>query len=207
MLLTAPPQPHGALAHEGLNLAGTQALKARGVRVVREVGEQVGSAPPVRPDGVLGKPTEVDQLLRVHGQQPLARRGWSWRWGAQHACGLQVAGQRADQTAQDGAASRPVRPAGLQHRGIKFGHVLDAVALELLLDVDKRAQHGPYRRWSIVALGQPPHKVVDPRPEHGQGGVTVIGSRAHRCKHQNRLLRVVPGVAQVPMLLVHDLYV
>ena len=154
-----------------------------------------------------GQPPEVGQLLRVGVEEPLARRGGRRRQRAQDSGRLQVAGQRVDQRPEHGAAARQVRPAGLQHRSIQVSHVLDTVTLEPVFDMAQLAQHDPDGHGPIIALGQPLHKGVDPRSEHGHGSVTVMGSRTHRCKHQNRLLRVVPGLAQVPMLHVCSVYV
>ena len=67
---------------------------------------------------------------------------------------------------------------------------------------------GLSRRFgSVVALGQPYREVVDQRPEQRQGSITVMGFGENHFEHRNFLLIVVPGLAQVPMLLVCDIYV
>ena len=87
---------------------------------------------------------------------------------------------------------------------------VDPTCIPIFRHVTHRSVHfcgvHPYRRWSVAALSQPPCKVVDTRPKQWQEGITVMGCGENHLEHRNCLLIVVPGLAQVPMLLVRDIY-
>ena len=59
VLLGAASQRRGALADEGLDLAGMQVRQACGVPIILEGVEQCGHALPVGLDGMRGQPPEV----------------------------------------------------------------------------------------------------------------------------------------------------
>ena len=81
MLLGAPPQPPARRRTKAsIRLALRLPRPMRGA-VVLEVARATLQRSAVCSAIVLGaKPADVDQILRVRRQQPLARRQWRW-WG------------------------------------------------------------------------------------------------------------------------------